>query len=82
MCGINVLNKKNVNLEVINELCKKRGPDETNVENINDRSYGVWTYENDKVINGGNYYNEITGSLNKNETQSIPLQPLLGECSL
>ena len=52
------------------------------VENINDRSYGVWTYENDKVINGGNYYNEITGSLNKNETQSIPLQPLLGECSL
>jgi len=31
MCGINIYNKPNLNIDIINNLCKKRGPDNTNI---------------------------------------------------
>jgi hypothetical protein len=37
---------------------------------------------NEKVMNGGLYYNNISGSLQKNEYNSPPLQPLVGTCSI
>jgi len=35
MCGINIFNKTNLNIDIINNLCSKRGPDEMNIKKIN-----------------------------------------------
>jgi len=50
------------------------------VEDVKSGSHLVSMYEDDKVINGGKYYNEIYPSLTKNETNSFPLKPLCDEC--
>lgn len=51
------------------------------VESIDDEQLGVWSYGDDRVINGGNFYNEVFGSKDKNETLSAPLRTLSGDCS-
>ena len=52
-----------------------------NVETIDNEQLGVWSYGDDRVINGGNFYNEVYGSRNKNETESRPIRNLSGTCS-
>ena len=50
------------------------------VEDINHGSRIISSYEDDRVINGGKYYNEIYPSLSKNENPGTPLEPLCDEC--
>jgi len=53
-----------------------------NTENIDREGVGVWSYSDDRVINGGNFYNGVSGSKSKNETYSLPLRSLKGSCSV
>ena len=39
MCGINVFNKKNNDIEIINNLCKNRGPNNTNILELNNITF-------------------------------------------
>ena len=39
MCGFNIIKNINTNIELINFYCKKRGPDKTNIEVINDITF-------------------------------------------
>ena len=52
------------------------------VEVIDDEQLGVWSYKNDRVINGGNFYNEVYGAKHKNEISAPPIKPLLGSCTV
>ena len=45
--------------------------DSSNVRNISDNNYQVWEYENEKSINGGEYFNGVVGAINKNETYML-----------
>lgn len=45
--------------------------DSSNVRNISDNNYQVWEYENEKSINGGEYFNGVVGASNKNETYML-----------
>tara|TARA_B100000963_G_scaffold355551_1_gene374027 strand:- start:3278 stop:4153 length:876 start_codon:yes stop_codon:yes gene_type:complete len=51
------------------------------VETIDEEQIGVWSYGDDRTINGGKFYNEVYGSKDKNEDLSAPLKPLRGDCS-
>ena len=53
-----------------------------NSEKIDGEELGVWSYSDDRTINGGKFFNNIKGSNNKNETNSKPLERLIGSCSL
>ena len=39
MCGINIYNKPNINIDLINKLCRKRGPDKTTIINKNNITF-------------------------------------------
>ena len=60
---------------------KNKGNSEFSIETIHGSSVGSWTYDDDRLINGGKFYNEVKGSNHKNEEFSEPLKPLLGSCS-
>ena len=51
------------------------------VETIDKEQFGVWSYGDDRTINGGEFYNEVYGSKDKNESLSAPLRALAGDCS-
>ena len=53
-----------------------------NAENIINEEVGVWTYSDDRTINGGKFYNEVFPSKVENETVSPNLKPLTGNCSI
>ncbi len=62
---------------------KTKKPDDYtayNVETIDNEQLGVWSYGDDRVINGGKFYNEVFGSKDENEKSAPPLKPLSGDC--
>ncbi len=50
------------------------------VDDFKGESHVVSMYDDDRVINGGKYYNEIYPSLKQNENYGSPLKPLCDEC--
>ena len=50
------------------------------VDSIDNEQLGVWSYSDDRLINGGKFYNEVYGSKDKNETSATPLGDLAGDC--
>ena len=52
-----------------------------NTENIAGEELGVWSYSEDRIINGGNFYGDVYGSKSNNETNSTPLKTITGNCS-
>ena len=52
----------------------------TGILNIDNDSYLVSIYKDDKVINGGKYYNEIYPSQINNETYNFSNEPLCDKC--
>lgn len=53
-----------------------------NQEKIDNENLGVWSYADDRVINGGNFYNEVFPSKQKNETVAPKIKPLFGTCKV
>ena len=51
-------------------------------EKIDGEEFGVWSYSDDRTINGGKFFNNVKGSKNINETNSKPLERLIGSFSL
>lgn len=55
---------------------------EFNSESIGNDKLGVWSYLDDRTINGGKFYNNVFASKKINETNSKPLKGLSGKCSI
>lgn len=55
---------------------------EFNSEEIGNKKLGVWSYLDDRTINGGKFYNSVYASKEINETNSKPLKGLVGGCSI
>ena len=53
-----------------------------NSEKIDGEELGVWSYSDDRTINGGKFFNNVVASRNKNEINSRPLERLSGGCSI
>lgn len=53
-----------------------------NQEKIDNETLGVWAYSDDRVINGGKFFNEVFPSKKINEKYSSNLKGLSGGCSL
>ncbi len=53
-----------------------------NQEKIDNETLGVWAYSDDRVINGGKFFNEVFPSKKINEKSSSNLKGLSGGCSL
>jgi hypothetical protein len=53
-----------------------------NSEKFDGEELGVWSYSDDRTINGGKFFNNVVGSKKSNETNSKPLERLNGGCSL
>jgi len=53
-----------------------------NSEQIHGEDLGVWSYSDDRIINGGSFFNNVFASKNKNEINSKPLKRLIGGCSI
>jgi hypothetical protein len=53
-----------------------------NSEKIDGEELGVWSYSDDRTINGGNFFGNVVASKNKNEINSRPLGRLSGGCSI
>ena len=57
---------------VLNSIGQGKGDifktvDHSVVNNVNGNSYQVWKYENEKIINGGKYFNDVVASSDVNE---------------
>ena len=63
---------------------KKKGKEfvSFNSEKIDGEELGVWSYSDDRTINGGKFFNNVVASKNKNEINSRPLGRLSGGCSI
>ncbi len=58
---------------VLNSIGQGKGDifktiDSTNVNEISGNNYQVWNYDNEKMINGGNYFGNVFASADSNET--------------
>jgi hypothetical protein len=53
-----------------------------NQEKIDNETLGVWSYSDDRVMNGGNFFNEVFPSRQKNETVSPKIKGLVGSCGI
>ena len=53
-----------------------------NSEKIDGEELGVWSYSDDRTINGGKFFNNVVPSKNRNEINSRPLKRLVGGCSI
>jgi len=51
-------------------------------EKIDGEELGVWSYSDDRTINGGTFFDNVVASKNKNEMNSKPLRRLIGGCSI
>ena len=52
----------------IKPITDKQLVDASNVNTIQNNSYQVWDYENEKLINGGIYFDNVSASSPKNES--------------
>ena len=60
---------------------KKNKPKEFvsfNEEKIDNQNIGVWSYSDDRVINGSKFFNEVYPSKNTNDNKSPTLKNLIG----
>lgn len=44
-----------------------KGVNESNINNVNGEQYQIWSYDNEKTINGGKYYGNVQASSSMNE---------------
>ena len=53
-----------------------------NSEKIDNEQLGVWSYVDDRPINGGKFFNNVFPSKQQNENVSPSLKALVGKCSV
>lgn len=51
-----------------------------NQEKVDNENLGVWSYSDDRVINGGKFFNGVFPSKQQNETVSNKIKELFGTC--
>ena len=53
-----------------------------NQEKVDNENLGVWSYSDDRVINGGKFFNGVFPSKQQNETVSNKIKELFGTCGV